>query len=229
MLILNFFIATGRNAFFCFRFKRAICIPIIFLLATQTARLQEYATRPDTEKIRFEQIEKNSIQMSEKPACPGMKSITDETKGTITKMMTREKIIAFTPDKLKEIFTDSDYLEIEANLNNFNGAIALLLKITIHSNKPDDIYGAIYKDSKLFFKLTSGETVVLQSGQSDSGVIDPVSGTTTFMTFYSLDESAVELLKSAGITKARLHWQKGYEDYVIKVPDFFTRQLACVE
>lgn len=171
---------------------------------------------------------KKKAAIPAKPACRYSKNEVDQSKGRVLKMMEHEKLIRHTPEEMKEVFKDSDYITMSAYLNNFNNSIALLLKITIQTNHPQDMYGAIFKNNKLLLKLSNGENITLYSGQSDAGSVDLANVRTSYMTFFPLDEATMEKLKNMEVTKARLHWAKGYEDYEVAVPDFFVRQLSCV-
>lgn len=170
----------------------------------------------------------NKASATTKPGCNYTKKEVDQAKGRVLKMMQQEQLIKHTPEEMKEVFKESDFITMKAYLNNFNNSIALLLKITIQTNNPKDMYGAIFKDNKLLLKLANGENITLVSGQSDAGNVDLAHARTSYMTFFPLDEATMEKLQSTEVTKARLHWAKGYEDYEVAVPDFFIRQLSCV-
>lgn len=193
-----------------------------------SAYAQEQNISPAGKKTELTTVNRISTETPPKSGCNFLKNIVDEKKGTVAKMMEREKIIAHTPDKMKKLFPDDAFITMEGYLNNFNGDIVFFLKISIQTNSPQDIYGSIFKENKLLLKLTTGETITLSCGQSDAGNVDLSHTQTNFMTFFPLNEETMSKLQSAEVTKARLFWAKGYEDYGILLPDFFKRQIVCV-
>ncbi len=219
---------NARTSFaFVLRKTRWGCL---FLLVTSATAFAQEKIKPVKSKSEPAITEKKvAVKNIVSTGCNYSKNQVDNTKGSVVKMMEREKFIAYTPDEMKEIFPDSDYITIEAYLNNFNNSIALLLKITIQTNSPQDTYGSIYKENKLLLKLTTGETITLLCGQSDAGNVDLTHIKTSYLTFFQLDDATMEKLKSAEVTMARLFWAKGYEDYKIINPDFFIRQITCVK
>ncbi len=132
---------------------------------------------------KWELVKKSKIEPAESKDCDYAKNQVDNIKGTVIKVLQREKIISFTSEELKKIYGDRDYVTMDAYLSNFNSHIALFLKITILTNNPQPAYGAIYKDAKLIFKLNDGQTVTLHSGQSESGNVNYEYDKTTYMTF----------------------------------------------
>ncbi len=209
--------------------RTALFASLFILFTSEKSFAQDKTTRIYSKKETLITEKKVAEKLTGRNECNYSKNQVDNTKGTVVKMMEREKFIASTPDEMKEIFPDSDYITMEAYLNNFNNSIALLMKITIQTNNPHDTYGAIYKENKLLLKLTTGEIITLFSGQSDAGNVDLTHIRTSYLTFFQLDNVTMEKLKSAEVTMARLFWAKGYEDYKIINPDFFIRQIECVK
>ncbi len=161
--------------------------------------------------------------------CQYSKNHIDSLQGTTIKILGRETLVSHTPQELKKIFTDHDYISIEAYLSNYNHHFALFFKVSLGSNNSHAAYGPIFKDNKLILKLKNGQSITLHSGQSESGSVDRVTDKTTYKTFYELNEAAMDILQSADAEMMRLYWSKGYEDYPISNPDFFRRQIQCVK
>ncbi|HXH19904.1 MAG TPA: hypothetical protein VNJ07_12560, partial [Chitinophagales bacterium] len=174
-------------------------------------------------------VKKSKREAAPHYECVYAKNHVDKMNGNVIKVMERERLVSYTPEELKKIYVTQDYLTMDAYLSNFNKRLALFIKITIRTNNPRSAYGSLFKDAKLIFKLNNGHTVTLHCGQSESGNVDYEHDKTIYMTFFELNDAAIELLQRGKIEMARLYWGKGYEDYKIIIPDFFIRQIHCVK
>ena len=215
--------------------RTVLLLLLFFLLTSQTGFSQSKSITIDGRAAilhpngKWEFVKKSKKELEAKKECAYSKNQIDNIKGTVVKVLERERIVSYTSEELKKIYADKDYITMDAYLSNFNKNIVLFLKITIRTNNPHTAYGSIYKDDKLIIKFKNGQTATLYSGQSESGNVDYEHDVSTYMTFFQLNDELIELLQSSEAEMARLYWSKSYEDYKIINPDFFIRQLQCVK
>lgn len=114
-----------------------------------------------------------------------------------------------------------------AHLVNYNNSIVLYLRMEILSSQAKEHYGYIFEGDKLLLKLSNEDVVTLEAGKSELGNVR--GSATSYSIFYPIDAELIPQLTAREITKARIHWSKGYMDYPIINNDFFVRQLACLE
>jgi hypothetical protein len=230
---------TGSELFssMIIMFLRSVLLLFLFFLLTSmyafsqgktiTIDGREAILKPNG---KWEYVKKTKVEPPAKTAdCQYSKNHIDNLKGTTIKILEREKLVSHTPEELKKVFTDREYISLDAYLSNYNDHFALFIKIAISTNNPHAAYGSIFKDSQLILKLNNGQTITLYSGQSESGNVDYLNDKTTYLTFFELNEAAMELLPSGELEMMRLYWSKGYEDYPIANRDFFIRQIQCVK
>src|SRR6185295_2863200 len=116
------FTGIGINSYWML-FLRTALLAFLFLLFTssrlfaQTKTItmdgREVIMHPNG-KWEYAPEKKLPEQVAVNGGCKYSKNQVDNIKGTIVKMMEREKIIGYTPDEMKKIFTDSHYLTIDA-------------------------------------------------------------------------------------------------------------------
>jgi len=236
---MSYNIATGselHNGMMMIFLRTMLLLFLFFLLTSAQGFAQGKTITIDGKEAflkpngKWEYVRKEKAGAPDKKnGCQYSKNHVDILKGTTIKILEREKLVSHTPEELKKIFTNNDYITLDSYLSNYNNHFALFIKIAIRTNNPHAAYGSIFKDNKLIMKLTNGQTITLYSGQSESGNVDYLNDKTTYMTFFELNEAAMELLQTSELEMLRLYWSKGYEDYPIAKPDFFVRQIQCVK
>lgn len=221
--------------------QRLVALLFICLMLLSTEKTHSQAALPYSQGKEYtlhasnnpEQKKKNKnesiVKISAHKECVFAKYEDLQEHGNMMRILEEERIISHTPPDAGKSKSDSDYLTIDAHLSNFNNTMVLFVKITIQTENPRPIYGSIFKDDKLLLKLDNGETVALRSGTSDIGSIDQTKKQAIFTTNFLIEDELLEPLLRSEVTKARLYWSKGYEDYAFVNSDFFIRQIGCVK
>ncbi len=105
----------------------------------------------------------------------------------------------------------------------------LVLELEVQSKSGRDEYGGLRVGGDLVLMLIDGTKVTLENTQSDDGSIDIAKKTTTFKGYFPLDKKQMKMLMDNEVTKARLVWGGGFEDYDIYEMDFFRDHLTCLK
>jgi len=135
----------------------------------------------------------------------------------------------FTPQLLEHKYSDNPYLSGFASILHDGMLYYLQLKIEIQDTESPQNYGWIDNNSPLFLLTMHGETIQLRSQQEAIGQIDGQAGLTRYTVLYAITPDQMDLLRNQEISKIRLVWSSGYEDYDIFKIRFIQKQIQCLE
>lgn len=205
--------------------------------ATQAGTKQDENVKPEKvknpKKGKPEKPEKVVAKPIKKPrpAAAGCELVTneiDEFTGKEKKATKTRPFFTFTPDAAKKYMRAEDYLTCSGYLARVGSYKTLNLIITIDSPYGQAEYGEIAPNSSLLIRMIDGSTVELYCDKGDVGRVDKIKNQTTYSVFYILEPSFEAQLKRGEVSRARLVWSAGSEDYELYNLDFFTEQLNCI-
>lgn len=153
----------------------------------------------------------------------------DDFTGNLKRVLHRENFVRHTDSLLMKYYkkNDYDFFEIELNVGRVNDLYAVYWNILVRSKSGYEYYGAIYKDAKVIFKLENGTTLETTFATSDTGKTDYDKNTTKYSSFIILEDHQMQILDKVPVTKIRVYWSKGYEDYEVDSPNLLVNQLNC--
>lgn len=160
--------------------------------------------------------------------CPERNQRFNEFTGKKVVSLKPELFFTKTPDQMRILLKDREYLTCNAFLSNTGGLTYLELEIIIASANADQSYGLVEKGSKMSMKMIDGYTISLAASRSVKGEVNNLEKTVTYKPRYFLDKSQLKTLSKAEIDQIRIVWMSGYEDYEIYDVDFLQHQINCL-
>ncbi len=154
----------------------------------------------------------------------------DEFSGKKRKQTQKTFFFAHTPDRFRSYFKGRDYLVCRGTLISVDGTVrSVNIEYTIATDQAAREFGVLEKGSQFILRLIDGGKLILVNNKTATGIIDPVTKTTTYSTSYPLNKGQLKRLKGAEIDKVRMIWATGYEDYEVYQIDFFRDLFRCLE
>lgn len=152
----------------------------------------------------------------------------DEFTGSTKIVLNSEVFITHTDSALKKYFKRKDYLTTRIYSGRINETKFIYFDTKILSKKAYDYYGSLRSDANIMIKTDSG-MVTLKIKSSDTGDVDYDRGFTKYSVYCVLEPEDVEILSIAKVSKVRIYWSKGYEDYDVKDSELLIRQFKCIK
>ncbi len=196
---------------------------------TQNGSLEENTSKQSLKAEKELRQLANIIANPPERTCPEKDVRFNEFTGKKMISLAKEEFFFKTPDQMRAILKDRDYLSCKGALANTGGLTFLELEIVIASASASKAYGIIEKGSKLSLKLLDGYTISLPAAKSAPGEVNNLDKTVTYRPRYLLDKIFIKSLEKSEVDQARLVWMTGYEDYEIYDVDFLQHQINCLK
>ena len=163
------------------------------------------------------------------PSCDLLINEIDEFTGQEKKITKERQFFAFTPEAARKYMRADDYLKCDGHLSRIGSYKTLHLTFTIDSQYGQSEYGEIGDNSSLIIKLIDGSTVELTCDKGDMGRVDKIKSQTIYSVFYIMDPSFERQLQKGEVSRVRVVWSVGFEDYEVYDLDFFKEQFKCID
>ncbi len=135
-----------------------------------------------------------------------------------------------TEKTLEPHFQHHDLLVCKAGLAQAGeGLVALHLIVLASTEKAPEIFGSVEQGAVLEILMLNGEALLLQNLVSDGGTWLPGSGVYLWRATYRLGSKDRKKLASSETDKVTFRWSKAEQTFEVFDPDFFIRQLDCLE
>lgn len=135
----------------------------------------------------------------------------------------------YTPKLLEHEYTSEPYLTGKASVMYDGSIYYLQLQILIKDPEAAKSYGWIEDKGPLFILTMSGKTLELNTSRESIGQKNQKAGFVRYTILYPLSPNQVELLGDEQISKLRLVWSSGYEDYNIYDIRFIQERIQCLK
>jgi len=135
----------------------------------------------------------------------------------------------YTPDKLKDHFTENDYISSLAQVVKSDKNYFFNIQIKIHSSLARDTYGGIEKGSALRIEMINGDKIILYNLKRDFGVFNQETEKMVYNLVYRIKTDDLKSLEKLDIDKIGVIWTTGYEDYEIFETDFLIKHINCLQ
>ncbi len=167
---------------------------------------------------------------SNKKDCSFAFNEKDEFTGESKKGLNPRLFFTNTDEALIPFMNGEDFLVCEGYLAQVSGGrIVLALTYTMKSVDAIRQYGRLDAGSALKLKLLDGTSISLWNNREDPGVVNKRKQTTVYQGFYNISQSDLKKLKKSEVSKARVVWSSGYDNYEVYELDFFKEQLECFD
>ncbi len=181
--------------------------------------------QPKPEKVVVKEVKKPKAAAA---GCELTVNEIDEFTGKEKKSTKSRVFFTHTPEAAKKYMRSEDYLTCTGYLSRVGAYKTLNLTIVVDSPYGQTEYGEISNNSSLMIRMIDGSTVELYCDKGDAGHVDKIKNQTIYNIFYILESSFEAQLKRGEVSRARLVWSVGFEDYELYNLDFFTEQLGCI-
>lgn len=141
----------------------------------------------------------------------------------------QQLLLNFTDPKIQHFLKGDNYISCFSKVSQHrSGTYYLSLTFSINSSTARKDYGQLGSNSACVVYLLSGETITLKNTKADSGRRDSSTGLTFYEGIYILDNRQVKMLSSNLISKIRVVWSTGYEDYEVQDLALIGNQIKCL-
>ena len=154
----------------------------------------------------------------------------DNFNGQKRKDVQKQLLFAYTDERLRPYLKGKEYLTCEGFMTALaSGYRYLSLQFTFAYPNAREAYGFIEKGSVLTLLLLDGNYINLQSGKMDKGSYNTEEEVLTYRVHYPITRTQLNTLKKSELSKVRVFWSSGHEDYEVYQVDFFINQISCLE
>lgn len=165
-----------------------------------------------------------------RPECMIAFEGVDNFNGQQRRDVQQQLLFSYTDDRLRPYLKGKEYLVCEGFLTALAGGYRYLsLQFTFAYPNAREAYGFIEKGSVLTLLLLDGSYLNLESGKMDQGSYNTEEEVLTYRVHYPITRSDLNTLKKSDLSKVRVFWSSGHEDYEVYQVDFFINQIACLE
>ena len=193
-------------------------------VAPKTSSKNTISKKAKSETTRAAPTPKKKISLN----CDLQTDIVDEFTGKEKKATKGRTFFSYTPEAAKKYMRADDYLTCTGYLSRVGALKALHLTFTIDSQYGQQEYGEIPDGSNFMVKMIDDTTVDLFIDKGDKGRIDRINNRTIYNVFCIIEPGMEKKLKSGEVSKVRMVWAVGFEDYEVYNLDFFKEQFPCV-
>lgn len=194
--------------------------------------LQEGVGNVPNQKLKAEKQLKRTADLIRNPPlrpCPDVQVGFNEFTGKRRLTMDEAPFFSNTPEQMRLVLRDREYLEAFGKLEKVGNLTFLKLRIVIASSNAQNSYGLIEKGSRLTIKFIDGSNLPIFANGTVQGNLNNLEKTVTYEVAYYLDKAALKVLRKAEIDKIRLVWLTGFEDYEIYDLDFLAQRVQCLD
>jgi len=160
--------------------------------------------------------------------CEVQESLIPGTGGTRWSTQT-DNWFHFTPKLLAHKYSNAPYLTGSGSILHDGNKYYLQLKIQIQDLNAPQSYGWVEKESPLFLLTMHSKTLEIRAQQEAIGQKDKQARTTSYTILYALPPQVFKTLLKEEISKLRLVWSSGYEDYDIFNIRFLQQHIECLQ
>lgn len=172
----------------------------------------------------------NTVVNPPRPECHIAFDGVDNFNGQQRKDVQKQLLFTYTDDRLRPYLNGREYLTCEGFLTALSGGYRYLsLQFTFAYPNAREAYGFIEKGSVLTLLLLDGNYINLQSGKMDRGSYNTEEEVLRYRVHYPITRSDLNTLKKSDLSKVRVFWSSGHEDYEVYEVDFFINQIECLE
>ena len=202
-------------------------------------RKTKKAKEPEIEQTASKKKKQNRVEKkvvagtgfgaaSKIPDCEFQTRAKDEFTKQETVILKSREFFTHTPESLRPFLRDADYITCEGQIVQVGLARSLKLHFTILSALAADDFGTIDGNSSILLKMIDGSTVTLFCSKGSKGAVDRLNNRTTYTADYLIDERTQKQLSNTEVSKIRMIWSTGYEDYEAYNLDFFFDMFDCL-
>lgn len=155
----------------------------------------------------------------------------DDFSGNLKMILKSELLISYTDSSLVKYYKNKphQYAECTIECGKINSTFVSYVSWRIDNDEAYKFYGAIYEEAKFMIKFVDGSTITLNFAKTDVGETNYQKKYTTYDSYIILDDIAIKELQSKPISKIRMYWSKGYDDYEVVNTNLFISQLNCLK
>jgi hypothetical protein len=197
---------------------------------TENQDTYEAAQETNRPPVRAYDPKSNLLLFPPKQPCDLAFDDVDQFSGKKRRQTQKTFFFAHTPERFRSYFKGRDYMLCHGTLVAVDGTVRFLnMEFTIATDQAAREFGILEKGSQFILRFIDGTRLILLNNKTITGIVDPVSKTTTYTISYLLEKEQIKTLKSAEVDMVRMIWATGYEDYEVYHVDFFRDLFRCLD
>ncbi|MBK9688009.1 MAG: hypothetical protein IPO65_09675 [Saprospiraceae bacterium] len=185
---------------------------------------------PKAEEVKSEKIVINKIEEAHKENnCEVVFKGKDETSKKKRITLAPQRLLTYTPEKMKNYFKLKDFLTISMAAEKHSGKYNFDIEARFASKDVMRSYGVILKTDFLRMQFVNGKRVFLKVLEVTEPYLDRQGGETIYKVKCTLNnEQDISVLETQYLDSFGIMWSTGFEDYMVYDVDFILRQLKCL-
>ena len=186
---------------------------------------------PKAEEVKSEKIVINKIDEANKKesSCEVVFKGKDETSKKKRITLAQQRLLTYTPEKMKNYFKLKDFLTISMAAEKHGGKYNFEIEARFASKDVMRSYGVILKTDFLRMQFVNGKRVFLKVLDVTEPYLDRQGGETIYKVKCTLNnDQDISVLETQYLDSFGIMWSTGFEDYMVYDVDFILRQLKCL-
>lgn len=180
------------------------------------------------EKMVINKIEEEGLKSKENNCEVAFKG-RDEVSRKKRITLAAQRLLTYTPDKMKNYFKLKDFLTISLATEKHNGKYNFEIEARFASKDVMRSYGVIHKTDFLRMQFINGKRVFLKVLEVTEPYLERQGGETIYKVKCTLNnEQDLSVLETQYLDSFGIMWSTGFEDYMVYDVDFILRQLKCL-
>lgn len=181
-----------------------------------------------SEKIVINKIDEHAVKIKENN-CEVVFKGKDETSRKKRITLAPQRLLTYTPEKMKNYFKLKDFMTISVAAEKHNGKYNFDIEARFASKDVMRSYGVILKTDFLRMQFVNGKRVFLKVLDVTEPYLDRQGGETIYKVKCTLNnEQDISVLETQYLDSFGIMWSTGFEDYMVYDVDFILRQLKCL-
>jgi hypothetical protein len=187
-------------------------------------------SKDSTKIVEKQKVKKKSSLSKEPNDCSIVFNGKDSETNKKRLVLQNEKLLTYTPDKMKSYYKFRDFLTANCGLEKYDGKNYLNLEVVFNSKDVMKSYGTVHRTDFLRLEFLSGKKVFLKAIEIKDPFVESHTANTIFKVRYLFENSSdIETLENDYLDKLGIMWSSGFESYPINDVDFFNRQMKCLK
>lgn len=152
----------------------------------------------------------------------------DEESGNLVTRTEFKEFFRFTSKLLEKQFPMQDYLIAYSSVGSSVNGVAIGFRFEINSLSAATEYGGLRPKQKIEFTFVDGSKLDLVCVSESKIDYDVEARKTFFEIMIPFNKNDANLLATREISKVKIDWNTGFEDYEIINVDFFKKMMLCL-
>lgn len=199
--------------------------------STEQIELEKLLEKAKLLQVRENQIDNELSKASRKPHprydCQKTQDL-DELTGNLVQRTEYRELFRYTSKLIEKQFPEQNYLTCFASIGSSVNGLSLDFKYEFQSLTAEGEYGGLRPKQKIIFTFIDGRTLELICTKDSKVDYDVDARKTYIFEMIPLNRNDAEALANKEVSKIKIDWNTGFEEYDIIHVDFFIKAFNCL-